>query len=105
MSVLNFFGIYPDEIEQVAEVFEKTLEKEGLSVREIDDEWDAVMQTMQETLADADFNQTTITNVIMYATYDVLKAVIEERHPEKEASYFINGCDTHFYIDNEEQYG
>lgn len=104
MNINTFFGIYPEEIEAASEIFETALEKEGVDVPRRDDLWEEVSLRFEENLKSGALDQTHLSNVLMGAMFTILREFLSERHPEWDVDYFINGIDTHFYVNGEEPY-
>ena len=100
---LNLWGIYPDEIEKSETIFENALKHEKFD-DEIDDLYDEANEYFEEILNCSDLSCTSITNLIIDSLFRVAQRYIEEKHPKKKCDYYVNGWDSHFYINNKEIY-
>lgn len=97
MSNIRFLGIYEEEINNAVELSESAMKREGFTEKEIEEMNDMVLEQLEEC---GDWSN--ITNSIIYAYFTVTADLIKQRRKDKEVSYYVNGMDSHFYIDGEE---
>lgn len=95
---LSFFGIYPEAINDAVDQCEIAMSNCGFNSDDIE---------YMYMLADEELEHfgvwANITNSIIEAYFTVTKEFIKNRFPEKEVEFYVNGSDSHFYIDGEEQ--
>lgn len=94
---LQYLGIYEDSINDAIESAEHAMEQEGFSESEINDMHEMVMDELEES---GDWKQ--ITNSIIYAYFIVTADLIRHKRKDADVDYYVNGHDSHFYIDGEE---
>lgn len=97
MSNIRFLGIYEEEINEAVNSSELALKREGFTEKEIDEMNDMVLEQLEEC---GDWND--ITNSIIDAYFTVAADLIKQRRKDVKVSYYVNGMDSHFYIDGEE---
>lgn len=97
MSNIRFLGIYEEEIDKAVNSSELALKQEGFTEKEIDEMNDMVIEQLEEC---GDWSN--ITNSIIDAYFTVTADLIKQRGLGVNVSYYINGMDSHFYIDGEE---
>ncbi len=97
MSNIRFLGIYEEEINNAVDTSELALKQEGFTEKEIDEMNDMVMEQLEEC---GDWSN--ITNSIIDAYFTVTADLIKQRGLGVNVSYYVNGMDSHFYIDGEE---
>lgn len=98
MNALHFFNIYPDEIEACSDKCEAALIDAGYHTRQIDDMYDEV----KKSLTDGSINSDNITNGIMGEMLSRTQGMLQERFPNANIDYYVNGLDTHLYINGED---
>ena len=94
-DILPYLGIYPDVTNDVVERCEDALSKAGYTLCEIDDWHENVSDSMV-------LDNNNITNSILQEYLDQTAEML--RAKGYEADYFVNGGDTHLYINGEEFY-
>lgn len=97
MSNIRFLGIYEEEIDKAVDSSELALKQEGFTEKEIDEMNDMVIEQLEEC---GDWSN--ITNSIIDAYFTVTADLIKQRGLGVNVSYYVNGMDSHFYIDGEE---
>lgn len=98
MVSLSFYDIYPQTIENATGTCESALEQAGCTKSEIDD----VYLTSKKQAFDSLTAEGNITNCIIDSMFQVTKEVLEEKG--YQVDYYVNGDDSHLYIDGEEYY-
>ena len=88
---LCYLGIYPDEIRRAQETFDDVCDKYDLG--DLYDDYEEYLKNV------GDFGD--ITNSIMGALFDTLMSALKEKGID-DCDYYVNGLDTHFYINHEE---
>lgn len=97
---LGFLGIYPEAISDAISTSESVLKENGFTDYEIDNMNDIALTTLKEV---GSFDH--LTNSIIFAYFDAVKFMLERKFgDDMDVDYYINCHDSHFYIDNEEQY-
>ena len=95
---LQYLGIYEDSIDSAIESAEKAFEECGINTsRQIQLLHENAMEYLKEC---GSFES--ITNSIIDAYFSTAKWMINNECPDKETDYYINGYDSHFYIDGQE---
>lgn len=99
MSDIRFIGIYEDSINNAIDTCYLALETLKFTESEIDHVDDIALDILEEIGTWRE-----ITNSIITAYFIATEGIIKDKYPDKETSFFVNGDDSHFYIDNEEVY-
>ena len=94
---LQYLGIYEGSINSAIESCEDALKRLKFSDREIDQMNEWALNKLSEI---GDWYE--ITNSIIYAYFDTTKYMIEDKHPKVEVDYYVNGDDSHLYVNGEE---
>ena len=97
MSNIRFLGIYEEEINNAVDTSELAMKREGFTEKEIEEMNDMVIEQLEEC---GDWSN--ITNSIIDAYFTVTADLIKQRGLGVNVSYYVNGMDSHFYIDGEE---
>ena len=97
MSNIRFLGIYEEEINNAVDLSELALKQEGFTEKEIEEMNDMALEQLEEC---GDWSN--ITNSIIDAYFTVTADLIKQRGLGVNVSYYVNGMDSHFYIDGEE---
>lgn len=97
MSNIRFLGIYEEEINNAVDTSELAMKREGFTEKEIEEMNDMVMEQLEEC---GDWSN--ITNSIIDAYFTVTADLIKQRGLGVDVSYYVNGMDSHFYINGEE---
>jgi len=95
----QFLGIYEDAINDAIDTCESALKKVGASISDIDDMNDDALYRLKEC---GDFED--ITNSIISAYFSTVGYFIKKYRPDADVDYYVNGDDSHLYIDREEVY-
>lgn len=102
MYTLEYIGIYPRSIRKAVNVAEDALSRVDLD-NYIDELNEGAIEMLKEV---GDWSQ--ITNSIIFAYFTVARDIIESKaEPNKDedkrmCEIYVNGYDSHFYIDGEE---
>lgn len=97
MSNIRFLGIYEEEINNAVDISELAMKREGFTEKEIEEMNDMVIEQLEEC---GDWSN--ITNSIIDAYFTVTADLIKQRGLGVDVSYYVNGMDSHFYINGEE---
>ena len=100
MSNIRFLGIYEEEINNAVDTSELAMKREGFTEKEIEEMNDMVIEQLEEC---GDWSN--ITSSIIDAYFTVAADLIKQRGLGVNVSYYINGMDSHFYINGEEVCG
>lgn len=100
MSNIRFLGIYEEEINNAIDTSELAMKREGFTEKEIEEMNDMVIEQLEEC---GDWSN--ITNSIIDAYFTVTADLIKQRGLGVDVSYYVNGMDSHFYINGEEVCG
>ena len=100
MSNIRFLGIYEEEINDAVDTSELAMKREGFTEKEIEEMNDMVIEQLEEC---GDWSN--ITNSIIDAYFTVTADLIKQRGLGVDVSYYVNGMDSHFYINGEEVCG
>lgn len=93
-NILKGLGIYEQSIIDAADIIEMALENNDL-----ENEINGIYREIPETLNEiGDWNN--ITNSIILALFSLTKRCLEEHGIHSD--YYVNGEDSHFYINDEE---
>jgi len=97
-EALKYLGIYPEHIEMADGICEAVCRKYGIDSDE--EVWEYVKQDFEETVYDGE----QLSNLIIYYIFRNLKSALMEsgKLGEVDIDWYVNGHDTHFYIDGEE---
>ena len=95
--IVQFFGIYPDEIEHATVVADEACIEAGLSEDDIDFDFEDDIAFCLKHFG----NWEDITNSIIEAYFYKCKAVCYEKFglENVKVDWYINGWDTHFYVE------
>lgn len=100
MGNLDYLGIHEYEINRAIERAEHAMKHEGFDDEKINDMHAIVFEDLKET-----GNWEDITNSIIHSYFNVTTDIINEKHDNPQyATYYVNGLDSHFYLDREEVY-
>lgn len=97
-AVLKYLGIYPEHVEAADELCERVCGRYGIDSDE--EVWAYVKSDFEELVYDGSQMSNAIIRLIFY---NLLAALREHGVGEGRVDWYINGGDTHFYIDGEEQ--
>ena len=91
MTLLNYLGVYTNDIENSVNRMEDELERIGWSFQKIDDVYDVARDYMS-----AGFSWEDPTNYIIYCIYSTFAAFLEDE--EFKVEYNVNGFCSSFDI-------
>ena len=97
MFNLGYLGIYENTIQSAVDTAESALDRVNARVSDRNALHSDAESIMKEC---GDFGD--ITNSIINAYFDAAKNIIERYSKKYEVDYYVNGDDSHFYIDGEE---
>lgn len=95
MYELERIGIHPDEIKRGVYIAESALEEAGLS-----EKVDALDDSAGEILKQIG-NWDSITNSVIESYFEAAKCIIEHESSHR-CTFYVNGWDSHFVIDDDE---
>ena len=94
MNALNCFGIYEDEINKADEICQDVLYHAGLENR-----YDEMMNDALDYFYYIQLdNRTSITNALIDCMFNSTKYILMEKYKNIDVDYYINGYDSHLYI-------
>lgn len=94
----HFFGIWPEYIERACTTCEDVLKTYDLE-NFIDDLYEGAEETLKcYYIGKYDH----LSNTICNALFNELAFILRQRRKDLDVDYFVNGDDTHFYINGEE---
>ena len=110
MDIMNYFGIYPDALKRVDRICKNALKKYGANDGEINDVFENayylfyknngvfedVYRLFYENICG--FYHDSLTNAIIYYMFYAVKSFIELNN-DVIIEFFVNGSDSHMYID------
>lgn len=100
MDNLGFLGIHEYEINRAIERAENAMKREGFNDEKINDMHSMVFEELKETGSWED-----ITNSIIGSYFIVTADFINDKYSDSQyATYYVNGLDSHFYLNGEEVY-
>lgn len=94
---LAYVNIYPESITDFIDTCEGAMRELGFTLDEIDCMNEYAYITLNQL---GTFKQ--ITNSIIDAYGYATSEFIMRKYPQKEVDYYVNGLDSHLYIDGEE---
>lgn len=95
ISGCEIFGIYPDAINRAYEIAMNQLDKFGIPSNYFDTD-------MQEELEES-IDPNNISNSLIFVIFRTLENYLEDNgFDEDRIDFYVNGFDSHFYIDKEE---
>lgn len=95
----QYLGIYEDAINDAIDTCESALKQVGASVSDIDSMNEDALCYLKECGSFDD-----ITNSIISAYFSTVGYFIKKYKPDADVDYYVNGNDSHLYIDREEVY-
>ena len=98
ISNLSYLGIYTNAIDSAIDKAEAALKERGLDVAAIDSMNEQAVGRIEEMFPD--FSE--VTNVIIGCYFEAALTELEERFPNLETDYYVNGHDSHIYVAGEE---
>lgn len=95
ITLLDVLGIHEGDIERASDNLQDALEEVGLL-----DEYDDIVAAVSEAVANVPVSE--IQDFLIESLYAKAKAVVEEKLPDSLVHYYVNGYDSHFYINRDE---
>lgn len=95
MSALNLFNIYEKSIDSIHDTCTSALEEYGINI-------DFQIEVMEDLKQIGDWED--IGNSLIHAMLSTTAGIIK-REKNLECDYYVNGLDSHLYINGEEYYG
>ena len=98
-EALKYLGIYPESVEKADVICERVCEKYGIGSDY--DVWEHVRQDFEKQV----YDEYPLSDLIIFFIFKNLKAALvkSKKVEEPDIDWYINGWDTGFYIDGEEQ--
>ena len=97
MNTLSFFGIYPDSIERADKICQKILKHANFNDNEISELYDGIYDEFYNYMDYAEFK--TVTNALIFCMFYNTKNEIKKKYPDLDIDIYVNGLDSHMYID------
>lgn len=103
MDIINYFGIYTDDLKRADRICKNALKKYGADDGEINGVFEYAYHLFYNNIRE--FYQDSLTNAIIYSMFYAVKCFIEN-DIDVNVDFFVNGSDSHMYIDgvNAEEY-
>lgn len=96
MNVLNCFGIYEGDINRANEICQIVLNKSGMDSR-----YNDMMNDALDHFYDIQLGyEINITNGLIECMFNSTKNLLIEKYKNIEVDYYVNGYDSHLYINN-----
>lgn len=99
VSILAFFGIYPEAIEQADDLVQRYLEAYHLE-QDTDRVFEEAWPYLQDHMVNA-----SVTDTIIWSLFEALENEMVDKAgiDEDRISMYVNGLDSHFLVDGAEQ--
>ena len=99
MDIINYFGIYPDDLKRADRICKNALKKYGVDDMEIDCVFVYAYNVFYKHVYE--FYQDSLTNAIIYSMFYAVKCFVEN-DIDVNVDFFVNGSDSHMYVDGVE---
>lgn len=99
MDIINYFGIYPDDLKRADRICKNALNKYGADDGEINGVFEYACHLFYKNIRE--FYQDSLTNAIIFYMFYAVKAFIELNN-DVIVKFFVNGSDSHMYVDDVE---
>ena len=99
MDIINYFGIYIDDLKRADRICKNALKKYGADDVEINCVFAYAYNVFYRHVYE--FCQDSLTNAIIYSMFYAVKTFIELDN-DVNVKFFVNGSDSHMYIDGVE---
>ena len=96
MNALNCFGIYEDDIDRANEICQDVLCHAGMENR-YNDMMNDTLDYFYDMKLDYKRN---ITNGLIEGMFNSTRNILMEKYEDIDVAYYINGYDSHLYINN-----
>ena len=96
MNALNCFGIYERDINKADEICQDVICHAGLENR-----YDEMMERALDYFYDMQLDSAiSITNALIDCMFNSTKDILMEKYKNIEVDYYVNGYDSHLYVNN-----
>ena len=99
MDIINYFGIYTDDLKHADRICKNALKKYGADDVEINCVFAYAYNVFYKHVYE--FYQDSLTNAIIYSMFYAVKCFVEN-DVDVNVDFFVNGSDSHMYIDGVE---
>ena len=99
MDIINYFGIYTDDLKRADRICKNALKKYGADDVEINCVFAYAYNVFYKHVYE--FYQDSLTNAIIYSMFYAVKCFVENDN-DVDVEFFVNGSDSHMYIDGVE---
>lgn len=96
MDIMNYFGIYPDDLKRADRICKNALKKYSADDVEINSVFAYACNVFYQHVYE--FHQDSLTNAIIYSMFYAVKCFIETDY-DVDVEFFVNGFDSHMYVD------
>lgn len=90
MDIINYFGIYPDDLKRADRICKNALKKYGADDGDINGVFEYAYHLFYENIREFYQNGLTLTNAIIYDMFYAVKAFIELNN-DVSVKFFVNG--------------
>ena len=97
VTLLDIIGIHEGDISHADSELQDALIEVGLN----DEIYDSIVEQLEEAVLNVQVCE--LQAAIIEFLYKKAKEMVEERLPNADVHYYINGYDSHFYIDIEDE--
>lgn len=99
MDIINYFGIYTDDLKRADRICKNALKKYGADDGEINGVFEYAYHLFYNNVRE--FYEDSLTNAIIYYMFYAVKYFIELNN-NVNVKFFVNGSDSHMYVDGVE---
>lgn len=99
MDIINYFGIYTNDLKRADRICKNALKKYGADDEEIYSVFEYAYHLFYKNMRE--FYQDSLTNAIIYYMFYAVKTFIELNN-DVNVKFFVNGSDSHMYVDGVE---
>lgn len=90
MDIINYFGIYPDDLKRADRICKNALKKYGADDEDINSVFEYAYHLFYENIREFYQNSLTLTNAIIYDMFYAVKTFIELNN-DVTVKFFVNG--------------
>ena len=99
MDIINYFGIYTDDLKRADRICKNALKKYGADDEEINGVFEYAYHLFYKNVRE--FYEDSLTNAIIYYMFYAVEFFIELNN-DVDVKFFVNGSDSHMYVDGVE---
>ena len=99
MDIINYFGIYTDDLKRADRICKNALKKYGADNEEINGVFEYAYHLFYNNIRE--FYQDSLTNAIIYYMFYAVETFMELNY-DVDVKFFVNGSDSHMYVDGVE---